>query len=73
MTKFILILHLCSFIGEPYCYDAQYLAEFKDHYSCVKMGYVKAYESLNSLTVENINDSRLAVKIECKEIKMEKI
>lgn len=73
MTKFILILHLCSFIGEPYCYDNQYVGEFKDYYSCAKMGYVKSYESLNSLTVESINDGKLAIKIECKEIKMEKI
>jgi len=48
------------------CFDQQYVAEFKDHYSCVRFGYVKAYESFSSLDIEEINKDRLAVKIECK-------
>jgi hypothetical protein len=68
--KFILILHLCSFAGEPNCFSSQYVAEFKDHYSCVQAGYAKAYESLSSLEIDNINKNRLAVKIECKEMEI---
>ena len=68
--KFILILHLCSFLGETKCLDQQYIAEFKDHYSCVRFGYIKAYESLTSLNIEEINKDRLAVKIECKEMEI---
>ena len=69
MTKFVLILHLCIFIDEPKCISQQIMPyQFKDHYSCVKAGYLKAYKSLDALTVEEINDSRIAVKIECKEL-----
>ena len=68
--KFILILHLCSFVEQPNCFDSQYVAEFKDHYSCVQAGYAKAYESLSSLEIDNINKNRLAVKIECKEMEI---
>ena len=66
MIKFILILHLCSFAEQPNGFDKQYVAQFKDHYSCVRFGYIKAYESLTSLNIEKINKDRLAVKIECK-------
>ena len=68
MTKFILILHLCSFLNEPICFQSTYLAEFTDHYSCVRNGYIQAYKSLETLTVEEINKKELAIKIQCKKI-----
>ena len=69
MTKFILILHLCLFIDEPKCISTETMGfEFEDHYSCVRMGYKQAYKSLDLLTKEEINTSKIAVKIECKEI-----
>jgi len=64
--KFILILHLCSFLGETTCLSTQYVGEYNDYYSCARAGYAKAYESLSSLEIDNINKNRLAVKIECK-------
>jgi len=71
MTKFVLILHLCLFIDEPKCISTQTMPfEFEDHYSCVRTGYHQAYKSLDLLTKEEINDSKLAVKIECKELKI---
>ena len=70
MIKFILILHLCSFVEQPNCFDKQYVAQFKDHYSCVKMGYVKAYESFSTLEIKEINKNKLALKIECKEMEI---
>ena len=63
--KFILILHLCSFLGETTCLSTQYVGEYNDYYSCAK-----AYESLSSLEIDNINKNRLAVKIECKEMEI---
>jgi hypothetical protein len=68
-TKFILILHLCMFEGEAKCISSQISKyQFEDHYSCVRQGYMAAYKSLDNLTVEEINDSKLAVRIECKQI-----
>ena len=74
MTKFVLILHLCLFIDEPKCISSQVTQyQFDDHYSCVRQGYISAHQSLDNLTVEEINNSKLAVRIECKEIKVENI
>jgi len=69
MTKFVLILHLCLFIDEPKCISKQVMPyEFKDHYSCVRAGYQSAYESFSALKIKEINENKIAVKIECKEI-----
>ena len=72
MIKFFLILHLCSTLSGE-CLDSQYVAEFNDHYTCVKNGYAQSYISLDTLDKEEINNKKLAVKFECKEIKQEKI
>ena len=59
------------FEGEPNCFSSQVLPyQFKDHYSCVRQGYISAHKSLDNLTIEEINKSKLAVKIECKKIKI---
>jgi hypothetical protein len=69
MTKFVLILHLCLFIDEPKCISSQVTQyQFDDHYSCVRQGYISAYKSLDNITREKINDSKMAVRIECKEL-----
>ena len=71
MIKFVLVLHLCSFLpGATSCLSNQYVGQFTDYYSCARAGYAKAYESLSSLEIDNINKNRLAVKIECKELKV---
>ena len=70
MIKFILILYLCSSItGE--CFTNRYVSEHTDHYSCVKNGYVQSYKTLNTLDIEDINLRKLAIKFECKEMKIE--
>jgi len=69
MTKFVLILHLCLFIDEPKCISTQTMPfEFEDHYSCVRTGYHQAYKGMDALTKEEINTSKIAIKIECKEL-----
>ena len=69
MTKFVLILHLCLFIDEPKCISSQVTQyQFDDHYSCVRQGYISAYKSMDAMTKEEINTSKIAIKIECKEL-----
>ena len=72
MIKFVLILHLCSTLSGE-CLDSQYVSEHDEYYTCLKYGYAQAYVSLDSLDKEEINNKKLAVKFECKEIKQEKI
>jgi hypothetical protein len=57
------------FEGEPKCFSEKIIPyQFKDYYSCVRAGYQSAYESLNALEIKEINDNKLAIKIECKEL-----
>ena len=42
--------------------------EFEDYYSCVRTGYHQAYKSMDAMTKEEINTSKIAIKIECKEL-----
>ena len=72
MIKFVLILHLCSTLSGK-CLDSQYIGELPDHYSCVKAGYIQAFKSFETLDKEEINTSKLAVRFECKELKVEAI
>ena len=69
MTKFVLILHLCLFTDEPKCISQKIIPyQFEDFYSCVRAGYQSAYESFSALKIKEINENKIAVKIECKEI-----
>ena len=72
MIKFVLILHLCSSISGE-CFENQTIAEHDDYFSCVKNGYFQSYVSLSSLNVEDINKRKLAIRFECKELKVEKV
>ena len=74
MTKFVLILHLCLFTDEPKCISQKVIPyQFEDYYSCVRAGYQSAYESLSALEIKDVNNKKFIVKIQCKEIKLEKI
>ena len=64
-------MHLCSQITGN-CFSTKLGgSEYDDHYSCVRDGYLQSYKSLEALTVEEINLSKLAVRFECKELKIE--
>lgn len=75
MTKFILVLHLCSMVtGE--CPSSHYSvkASFSSHYDCVLNGYAVAQQTFKNLKeiedVEQdiIEQSKMVVKFECKPI-----
>ena len=64
-------MHLCSHITGVCLSSKLGGSEYLDHYSCVRDGYLQSYKSLDALTVEEINISKLAVRFECTEIKIE--
>ena len=55
------------------CFEHQTISQHDDHYSCVINGYVQAYTSLKTLDITDINERKLAVRFECKELTIEKI
>ena len=74
MIKFVLILHLCTFLNATECFQEQVVGlEFDDHYSCMLQGYRHAHKQIESLGEDRVNTLKLGVKFECKEIKIQKI
>tara|TARA_R100001163_G_C5040296_1_gene178577 strand:+ start:664 stop:831 length:168 start_codon:yes stop_codon:yes gene_type:complete len=47
--------------------------EFKNYNDCILDGYLQAHKSLKRLSVEEINNNKLAIRFHCKEITVEKI
>ena len=73
--KYVIILYLCSFANvPPTCYSEKIVSlEFDNYYDCILNGYKQSYNHLASLDKEQIIKEKLAIKFQCKEIKMENI
>jgi len=75
MTKFMLILHLCSVV-QGACYESTITGfTFKSHYDCAQAGYKIAGATLDELAnndvyygMERVENEKLAIKFECKEL-----
>ena len=73
--KYVIILYLCSFVNvKPVCYPEKIVGlEFDNYRSCVLDGYKQSHNHLASLDKEKIIKEKLAIKFQCKKIKMENI
>ena len=73
--KYVIILYLCSYINaQPNCYSEKIVSlEFDNYYDCILNGYKQSHNHLASLDKERIINQKLAIKFQCKEIKMENI
>jgi hypothetical protein len=78
MTKFVLILYLCSQLSGQ-CPSQHYPGySFDSHTACVEYGYRAAYATFNQLekheefSKEYIENSRIAVRFECKAVEVKK-
>ena len=76
MTKFVLILYLCSQLSGQ-CPSQHYPGySFESHTACVEYGYRAAYATFNQLekheefSKEYIENSRIAVRFECKAVEV---
>lgn len=66
--KFILVLHLCSFIhlNCPVSNLSPY--EFDNWHDCATKGYELAAKTMKELPKNRVNNEKLAIKFECKEV-----
>ena len=73
--KYVIILYLCSFVNvEPVCYSEKIVAlEFNNYKLCILEGYKQSFLHLEKLDDEKVNKEKLAIRFNCKEIKMENI
>jgi len=68
MTKFVLILYMCSMITQQ-CNNGLHInQEFNSHYNCAIAGYDMASKIMENMDTKIINDNRLAIKFECRSI-----
>ena len=72
--KFILVLYLCSMLTGK-CIEPQIPGyQFESHYDCALAGYALSQQSLKMLSedeyygLERINEERLAIRFECREL-----
>ena len=76
MTKFVIILYMCSMLSNN-CPSSHYPGyTFNSHTECVEYGYRLAYgtfknlEEMEQMEREYIENSRIVVKFECKPIEV---
>ena len=76
MTKFYIVLYMCSMLSGQ-CPSYNYTGHsFNSHTECIEFGYRIAYgtfrelEQMQDFTKEYIENSRIAVKFECKPIEV---
>ena len=72
--KYILILYVCSFVNvsKPICSDSMVTGlEFDNYKDCILQGYKSSHNTLKELYGERIEEEKLAIKFDCKEIKGE--
>ena len=72
--KYILILYVCSFVNvsKPICGESIVVGlEFDNYSDCILQGYKSSHNTLKELYGERIEEEKLAIKFDCKEIKVE--
>ena len=74
MTKFVLVLYLCSMVTGK-CPSSHYAGfQFNTHYDCVVNGYGFAQQTFKRLTEDEefdvtlLETNKMVVKFECKEL-----
>ncbi len=77
--KFVLLLHVCSFLNTatPICTATHVVPlEFNSHYDCVNAGYSIAQKTFRDLKKledwdkPDFEKQKIVVRFECKEIKV---
>ena len=69
MTKFILVLHICSFIDLT-CNYSMHKSQHDTWFECAKEGYKQSYVAIHDYEEIEINERKLAVRFECKPIQI---
>ena len=69
MTKFALIIWVCSFLGSPApCLPPmEFPTQFDSWYECSKAAHKESLVLMSKMGFKYINDNKLAIKYSCKE------
>ena len=67
--KYVLILYVCSFLNQQVCRESHIVAlEFNNYKDCILQGYKSSHNILLEQYFERIEDEKLAIKFECKDV-----
>ena len=70
MTKFTLIIWVCSFLGSPAtCLPPmEYPKQFNSWYECSRTAHRESLILISKMGFKYINDHRVAIKYSCQEV-----
>ena len=69
--KFILLLHVCSFLNAalPVCTATHVVPlEFNSYKDCILQGYKSSHNTLKELYNDKIEENKRAIKFECRQV-----
>ena len=69
--KYVLILYVCSFVNVnvPVCTTTHVVPlEFTTYKDCILQGYKSSHNTLKELYGEKIEEEKLAIKFDCKQL-----
>ncbi len=66
--KFVLVLHICSFITLQCPGSAIMGLEFDNWSDCAKAGYYYGARHMDKLDENQINKEKLAIRFECRQV-----
>ena len=70
--KYILMLHVCSFLNNatPVCTATHIVPlEFSSYKDCILQGYKSSHNTLKELYGDRIEEEKLAIKFDCKDLR----
>lgn len=68
--KYVLVLYLCSFLNNTPVVLERAISptEYPTYYDCISDGYITSYSKIMSIGVKQVDEKKLAIKFECKEV-----
>ena len=67
--KYVLIVYICSLINQSCSESLIINSDFNQHKDCAMAGYDVASRMLKDLDDDLVNENKLAIKFECRELK----
>ena len=71
MTKFALLIWVCSFLGsQPSClHPMEFPKQFDSWYECTRGAHSEALKITSKMGYKYINDNKIAMSYSCREIR----
>ena len=69
MTKFALIIWVCSFLGQPSCFPPmEFPKQFDSWYDCSRGAHKETLILMSKMGFKYVNDNKIAMSYSCRKI-----